>query len=448
MEPAQHDFLEMFTSSGVPEIAEHILSYLDCDDLKNAERVRKLWYHVISDGKIWNRCLEKMLHNPTLWNMYRRFDAPLSKPHPMDIQIRDQSFFKMACHTVMRYHQRLLYNWMTGAQQEESHEIYVCGTTVSFDMNSQYLVIGQPDGKILVRMREDVALEPQSHKIQELKLEGSQSGIRCIRLNEENILVCGGAQGVVQIWDVSRGTLVKRFTEKHADSIEHVQFDNRVVITGSSMQEADQGRVTIWDIGNLPQVSLRGEILFPLQKIFGLALDDKHIVVLVGQAPLFEIQIRLRHHSLILVHSMHYRSHAFSGFHCHVGFVAAGSDDGKIRIWDVGTGKCKRILLRPSHDTGPFWLRFNSKFLVTNNSGGISIWNFKEAVNPLLHPCMKLHCCSFRACSSSQSDQWHFQMDAFEIVRFEHQGDAGMLPDLPGRYRGKSFIIRHQFLVQ
>ncbi|KAI9561908.1 hypothetical protein GHT06_012870 [Daphnia sinensis] len=405
MEPAQHDLLEIFTNSGLPEIAE--------------------------DGKIWKRCLEKMLYKPTLWNIYRRCDALPSKPHPMDVEFRDQKFFKMACHTVTRYHQRLLYNWMTGAQQEDSQEIEVYGTTVSFDMNPRYLVIGQLDGTILVRMREDVALEPQNHEIQELKLVGPQSGIRCLRLNEENILVCGGAQGVVQIWDVSMGKLLQRFTDKRAGNIEHVQFDNKLVLTGSSIQETEQSRVTIWDVGNLPKISLEGEIVFPLQKIFGLALDDKYIVVLVGQAPLFEIQVRPRHDFLVILHSMHYRSHAFSGFHCHLGFVAAGSDDGKIRIWDVGTGKCKRVLLRPSHDTGPFWLRFNSKFLVTNNSRGIGIWNFKEAVNPYIHPCMKLHCCSFRACSSSQSDQWHFQMDAFEIVRFQHQLDAGMLPDLP-----------------
>lgn len=87
-------------------------------------------------------------------------------------------------------------------------------------------------------------------------MEGLQSGIRCVRLNEENILVCGGAQGVVQIWDVSLRKIVsnyeilvyfmsfsyffnlqiKRFTEKQADSIEHVQFYNKILITGSSMQ--------------------------------------------------------------------------------------------------------------------------------------------------------------------------------------------------------------------
>lgn len=46
--------------SGTPEIAQYILIFLDYNDLKNAERVCKLWYHVIRDGKIWKRCLEKV----------------------------------------------------------------------------------------------------------------------------------------------------------------------------------------------------------------------------------------------------------------------------------------------------------------------------------------------------------------------------------------------------
>lgn len=49
---------------------------------------------------------------------------------------------------------------MSGAQQEELSEgINVFGKRVSFDMNSRYIVIGQMDGKILVRNREDATLE-------------------------------------------------------------------------------------------------------------------------------------------------------------------------------------------------------------------------------------------------------------------------------------------------
>lgn len=98
-----------------------------------------------------------------------------------------------------------------------------------------------------------------------------------------------------------------------------------------SYKETFQGRLTLWNIRYLSQTSMEGEILFPLQKIFGLALSDGYIVVLVGKEPNFEIQIRLRHDPLILLHSMSYRSQAFSGFHSHDSFVAAGSDDGKIR---------------------------------------------------------------------------------------------------------------------
>jgi WD40 repeat protein len=122
---------------------------------------------------------------------------------------------------------------MSGAQQEELSEgINVFGKKVSFDMNSRYIVIGQMDGKILVRNREDATLEhrhtpvffklaenpPKKQVIiifnfvvlllQEFKLEGSQSEIRCMQLNENNLLVCGGRRGVITFWDVHLGKFV------------------------------------------------------------------------------------------------------------------------------------------------------------------------------------------------------------------------------------------------
>lgn len=50
----------LILDSGVPEIAEQILGYLDYKDLKNAELVCKLWHDVIRNGRNWKRCLEKV----------------------------------------------------------------------------------------------------------------------------------------------------------------------------------------------------------------------------------------------------------------------------------------------------------------------------------------------------------------------------------------------------
>ncbi|XP_046442697.1 F-box and WD repeat domain-containing 11-B-like [Daphnia pulex] len=444
---ALQDFVELLTNSGVPEIAEQILGYLDYKDLKNAELVCKLWHDVIRNGRNWKRCLEKMLCNPTLKKLYSRYINEPSTHQRINVQIKDHIYFKAACHTVMRYHQRLLYNWMSGAQQEELSEgINVFGRKVSFDMNSRYIVIGQMDGKILVRNREDATLEHRHTP--EFKLEGSQSEIRCMQLNENNLLVCGGRRGVITFWDVHLGKFLKRFTANETYNTDHLRFGNDLLITGSNSQETHQSRLTIWDIRNISQISHKDEIVFLEQSIFGLGMDERFIVLLVGKESIFEVQVRLTQDPLILVHSMIFRSHAFCGFHYEDGFVAAGSYDGKIRIWDAETGNCKRILLRPSYDSGPIRLRFNSRFLVTNNAQGISIWNFKEAVSNFLSPYTKLLYCSFQTRSGSQPEQWSFLMDDFEIIRFEHSLITDLLPDLPGRHRGKSFVVRHHFLSQ
>lgn len=97
------------------------------------------------------------------------------------------------------------------------------------------------------------------------------------------------------------------------------------------MKETHQSRLTIWDIRNISQISHKDEIVFLEQSIFGLGMDERFIVLLVGKESIFEVQVRLTQDPLILVHSMIFRSHAFCGFHYEDGFVAAGSYDGKIR---------------------------------------------------------------------------------------------------------------------
>ncbi len=80
-----------------------------------------------------------------------------------------------------------------------------------------------------------------------------------------------------------------------------------------------------------PEISRVQEILFPAEKIYGIGFDEKLTAVLIKKKNDFEVQIRQSQNSLNLIHSMHYTSHVFSGFHYETGFVAAGSDDGKIR---------------------------------------------------------------------------------------------------------------------
>lgn len=95
--------------------------------------------------------------------------------------------FRVACHRVLQHHQvlidltqcmatrllililqRLMYNWLTGTQWEDStpvEGINALEGRVCFDMNDKYVVMGQFDGKIIVHNRDSATGELNSDQV-------------------------------------------------------------------------------------------------------------------------------------------------------------------------------------------------------------------------------------------------------------------------------------------
>jgi hypothetical protein len=86
--------------------------------------------------------------------------------------------------------------------------------------------------------------------------------------------------------------------------------------------------------------------------------------------------------------------------------------------------------------------RFNSRFLVTNNSRGMSIWNFKEAVSTSLHE-TPLYC-SFQVGKLNQRVRETRKYELFP--RFLHTvfKIAKMFCILPNSRQGTSWNVRVQ----
>ena len=90
--------------------------------------------------------------------------------------------------------------------------------------------------------------------------------------------------------------------------------------------------MTSWNVADLPLVSRREEISFPTKKIYGLGCDENFTAMLTGEKSSFQVQIRQTRNLVNIIHTLPpYTSRTFSGFFYADGFVAAGSDDGKIR---------------------------------------------------------------------------------------------------------------------
>ena len=90
--------------------------------------------------------------------------------------------------------------------------------------------------------------------------------------------------------------------------------------------------MTFWRVNSKFETTRINEFTIPSTALLhGLGLDDKFAVVVLGTRPKFDIQIRSTKDLGLIVHSISYWTHFFSGFHYEAGYIAAGSDDGKIR---------------------------------------------------------------------------------------------------------------------
>lgn len=65
--------------------------------------------------------------------------------------------------------------------------------------------------------------------------------------------------------------------------------------------------------------------------MYGLGLDNTFCVVLIGNEPYFEIQVRNIQDFAIISHVIEYSSRVFCGFHFEAGYIAAGLEDGQIK---------------------------------------------------------------------------------------------------------------------
>nr|CAG4641459.1 EOG090X014D [Eurycercus lamellatus] len=362
----------------------------------------------------------------------------------MNIYPSHPLYYKSACSTIIKYSQKLDYNWMIGAHHLEQSQDFdaVAGMPACLEMNDKYIVIGQSNGRIIVREREEMIPMFNPNQLEsanaenilntkgtqhfsisskgELELEGPKFSILSMQLSRDNILVCGCSGGAIQVWNVHTRQLLKSFTESLTSSVKHVRFGHGLLLTGSSMLKGRGDRLTVWNM-NSSEIMKMEEIYFPLHyTMYGLGFDDEFIIILVGKTFDYEIQVRTTKNRTLL-HTLRFKTHSFSGFHYEAGFIAAGSDDGKIR--------------------------FNSKFLITSNDNGMQVWNFKQAVNPQLDPFTKLLCCTFQTqpCGEQGEIYWPFQMDEFEIVKYHHHSGSNRTGEgVPYQTVLKNAVVQEQ----
>ena len=87
----QRDFITLLPKKGLDHVAEKILCYLDANSLCAAELVCTEWLHVISEGMLWKKLIERKVQTDLLWKGLaerRNWIQYLFKPKPGKIIYR------------------------------------------------------------------------------------------------------------------------------------------------------------------------------------------------------------------------------------------------------------------------------------------------------------------------------------------------------------------------
>ncbi|KAG2199579.1 hypothetical protein INT47_012179 [Mucor saturninus] len=278
-----------------PEIALHILSYLDLpSSLARANSVSKYWHALLRDENLW-RGLCKSHH----------YHAP-----PVTLSYRD--FFKrkysIAC------------AWNGGGKVTTVDGGFSHGLVTSLQFDEKYTVVGCDNHRI------EVFDTNSGKKIK--TLEGHEGGVWALQFiggteaDPERILLSGGCDRDVRVWDLNRGKL-RHVLRGHTSTVRCLKIrDKRIAITGSR-----DTTLRVWDIK-------RGVLLH---------------VLLGHQASVRCVDI-------------------------HEDMAVSGSYDSTARIWDLKTGQCKHVLI--GHVSQIYTIVTNGRIIATGSMDAhIRIWS-------------------------------------------------------------------------
>ncbi|KAI9484916.1 WD40-repeat-containing domain protein [Zychaea mexicana] len=348
------------------ELSLHVISFIDDPkDLANASRVSSFWNSLLKDEATWKSlCLK---------HRYRRrssfFDLNSTWQHQFQQQKRQQqqqhhvSYRDYFWH---KYNTEMAWSQGTGELIHCENDIGRALVT-SLQMDDQYLVLGCDNQKIEVF---------DSNTGQYLRtLQGHEGGVWALQFVKRpsdglRILVTGGCDRVVMVWNLETGQLVHSLAG-HSSTVRclRVHTDGQRAVTGSR-----DATVRIWDVENgVAQHVCTGH------QASVRCMDIHDNLVATGSydatAKLFDIQTGECLFTYFGHHSQIY-SIAFDGTR-----IVTGSLDWSIKVWDPTDGSCLGTLTGHTSLVGHLQLSTpyeSSPLLVSGASDGcLRIWELR-----------------------------------------------------------------------
>ncbi|KAJ8952902.1 hypothetical protein NQ318_006519 [Aromia moschata] len=276
----QRDFISLLPKKGLDHVAEHILSYLDADSLRNAELVCKEWF----------RDLRRIQY--------------LFKPRPGENH-RPHDFYRSLYPRIIHDIDSIETNWRNGkhvlqrinCRSENSKGVYC------LQYDDQKIVSGLRDNTIKIWDRSTL----QCTKV----LIGHTGSVLCLQYDDK-VIISGSSDSTVRVWNVNTGEIFNTLIH-HCEAVLHLRFNNGMMVTCS------KGIEQPWNV---------------------VDFDEKYIVSASGDRTIKVWNTS----TCEFVRTLNGHKRGIACLQYRDRLVVSGSSDNTIRLWDIECGACLRVL--------------------------------------------------------------------------------------------------------
>ncbi|GLD67328.1 F-box/WD repeat-containing protein 11-like protein [Lates japonicus] len=264
-------------------------------------------------------------------------------------------------------------------------------------------------------------------------LTGHTGSVLCLQY-DERVIVTGSSDSTVRVWEVMTGEVLNTLIH-HNEAVLHLRFANGLMVTCSKDRS-----IAVWDMASPTDISLRRVLVGHRAAVNVVDFDDKYIVSASGDRT-----IKVWSTSTCeFVRTLNGHKRGIACLQYRDRLVVSGSSDNTIRLWDIECGACLRVL--EGHEELVRCIRFDNKRIVSGAyDGKIKVWDLQAALDPRA-PASTL---CLRTLVEHSGRVFRLQFDEFQIIsnsRWRHPPHPSLEEPRADWLRGASIMERSHLL--
>ncbi|KAF2347276.1 Sulfotransferase domain [Trinorchestia longiramus] len=231
-------------------------------------------------------------------------------------------------------------------------------------------------------------------------LTGHTGSVLCLQY-DERVIISGSSDSTVRVWDANTGEMTNTLIH-HCEAVLHLRFTNGLLVTCSKDRS-----IAVWDMVSASEINLRRVLVGHRAAVNVVDFDEKYIVSASGDRT-----IKVWGTSTCeFVRTLNGHKRGIACLQYRERLVVSGSSDNTIRLWDIEYGACLRIL--DGHEELVRCIRFDNKRIVSGAyDGKIKVWDLHAALDPR-SPAGTL---CLRTLVEHSGRVFRLQFDEFQIV--------------------------------